>query len=135
MKAAATNAWVSNEAPSRVAHYLALGASICFGVIGQLLMKSAALGSIADPSALAVLPRLALALTIYGLGVASWMFALRAIKLSVAYSLSSLNYVGILFGAYYGFGESIGPWRVAGVVLIFLGVALVVVKSPRDGPR
>src|SRR5882724_2420596 len=77
-------------------YYVALYASIAFGVAGQLLMKWAALGTIGGTSAWISLPPLILALGIYSLGVLNWIVALRGVRLSVAYSLSSLNYVGIL---------------------------------------
>jgi multidrug transporter EmrE-like cation transporter len=126
---------ISKKEPLRAVHYAALFASICFGVTGQLLMKWAALGTTVNASTLSVLPQLALALAIYALGVVNWMLALRVVKLSVAYSVSSLNYVGVLFGAHYWFGEQIGMLRVAGVSLIFLGVVLVVARMPMRGTR
>jgi multidrug transporter EmrE-like cation transporter len=111
-------------------YYVALYASIAFGIAGQLLMKWAALGTIGGASAWTSLPPLILALGVYSLGVLNWIVALRGVRLSVAYSLSSLNYVGILFGSYYWFGEQIGALRIVGVLLIFTGVVLVVVRAP-----
>jgi multidrug transporter EmrE-like cation transporter len=114
-------------------YYAALYASIGFGVAGQLLMKWAALGTVGSASAWTSLPNLIVALGVYSLGVLNWIFALRGVRLSVAYSLSSLNYVGILFGSYYWFGEQIGGMRIVGVLLIFTGVVLVVLRAPRRG--
>ena len=116
-------------------HYLALLASIAFGVAGQLLMKWAALGTTANVSVWTALPQLTLALGVYSFGVLNWIFALRGVKLSVAYSLSSLNYVGILFGSNYWFGEKISSPRIIGVSLIFLGVMFIVFGSATQSKR
>lgn len=106
--------------------YIALLASIGFGITGQLLMKH----TMSNPSGglftWSFIQQLVIALTIYSLGVANWILALRSVKLSIAYPLSSLNYVGILVGSYYLFGETITLTRIVGVILIFIGVLFVV---------
>jgi multidrug transporter EmrE-like cation transporter len=66
-----------------------------------------------------------LSLTIYSLGVVNWILTLKTIKLSIAYPLTSLNYVGILLGSYYFFNEEITVTRIIGVTLVFFGVLLV----------
>lgn len=107
--------------------YTALFASIGFGIVGQLLMKHTMSSSASSFLTWSFIQQLALALTTYSLGVINWIFALRVVKLSIAYPLSSLNYVGILLGSYYFFDEKITLIRVVGVVLIFMGVLLVAV--------
>lgn len=119
----------------RAIYYVALCASIAFGIAGQLLMKWAALGTTADVPVWTALPQLTLALGVYSFGVINWIFALRGVKLSVAYSLSSLNYVGILFGSNYWFGEQISNLRIVGVSLIFLGVMCIVLGSAAQNRR
>ena len=104
----------------------ALIASIVLGTIGQLLLKSAALHSVGAPLDLGTALRTILALGVYSLGILNWIVALRDVKLSIAYPVSSLNYVGILAGSAWLFGENIGALRLAGVCLIVLGVMLVV---------
>lgn len=64
-------------------------------------------------------------IAVYSLGVVSWMMALRRISLTVAYPLTSLNYVGILLGAQYWFGEQLSNARICGVAMIFAGVMCV----------
>lgn len=109
--------------------YVALAASLIFGIAGQLLMKHAAVGSV-SPDAIGInLAKTAFALFVYGLGVLCWIVALRGVRLSIAYPLSSLNYVGIFIGSYYLFGEAITPQRLVGVMLIFLGVLLIVLRA------
>ena len=109
--------------------YAAIGFSVAFGVSGQLLMKWAAMQSLGHIITWIALLQLILALAVYSLGVFCWIFALRYIRLSVAYSLSSMNYIGILFGSYYWFGEQITLLQLVGALCIFIGVALVVLRS------
>lgn len=113
--------------------YMALFASIAFGIVGQLLMKhtmSYRGGFLTG----AFIQQLVLSLTIYSLGIVNWIFALRFVKLSIAYPLTSLNYVGILLGSYYFFDETITLIRIAGVVLIFTGVLLVALPLKQRQP-
>jgi multidrug transporter EmrE-like cation transporter len=119
----------SSIASGRRIALLALFLSILFGVAGQLLMKWAALRTVApkgDSSVWSLMQPLAFALAVYSLGIANWIVALRRLSLSTAYPLTSLNYIGILIGSYYWFGERITLGRGLGVTLIFLGVLLVV---------
>jgi multidrug transporter EmrE-like cation transporter len=119
--------------PTPSVAYLHLAASIGFGVAGQLLMKSAALNSAQNPQGLISLATL-LALGVYGLGVVNWILALRNVNLGVAYSVSSLNYVGIFLGSYFLFDEVITVQRLIGVGLIFIGVLLIVFRR-RTAPE
>ncbi len=105
--------------------YTALFVSIGFGIVGQLLLKHTMSGTGQGLFTWSFFQQLFIALTVYSLGIVNWIFALRSVKLSIAYPLTSLNYVGILLGSHYFFHESITTLRVVGVVLIFLGVLLV----------
>ncbi|MCV3214654.1 EamA family transporter [Plectonema radiosum NIES-515] len=117
----------AESSPSRLKliSYLTLFLSIAFGIVGQLLMKHTMSNKSEGLFTWTFIQQLVLALSVYSLGIVNWIFALRTVKLSIAYPLSSLNYVGILFGSYYFFDEKITLIRVVGVVLIFLGVLLV----------
>jgi multidrug transporter EmrE-like cation transporter len=108
----------------KILSYSTLFISIGFGIVGQLLMKHTMSSSTIGFN-WSFIQQLILALTVYSLGIVNWIFALRIVKLSIAYPLTSLNYVGILFGSYYFFDEKITPIRIMGVALIFLGVLLV----------
>ncbi len=112
--------------------YATLFASIGFGIVGQLLMKHTMSNTTEGLLSRSFIQQLIFALTIYSLGIINWIFALRVVKLSIAYPLTSLNYVGILFGSYYFFEEKITLIRVAGVVLIFIGVLLVALPIQKD---
>jgi drug/metabolite transporter (DMT)-like permease len=107
--------------------YAALFASIAFGITGQLLMKFTMSGNIPGFFTGSFLLQLLFALTVYTVGVANWIVALKHVKLSIAYPLTSLNYVGILFGSYYFFNERITSTRIIGVIAIFIGVLLVAI--------
>ena len=121
------------EYPLRFA-LIPLCLSILFGIAGQLLLKWAALYVIGSPFHLAAALQLGAALLIYSLGVVNWILALRHLRLSFAYPLTSVSYVGILYGSYWWFGEQISVRRALGVVLIFFGVMLVVLDmSKADG--
>lgn len=109
----------------------ALIASILLGTIGQLMLKSAAMHSVGAPLDTGTALRTVIALGVYSLGILNWIIALRDVKLSIAYPVSSLNYVGILAGSAWLFGEHIGVLRLAGVALIVLGVMLVVLGRGR----
>ncbi len=117
----------AESSPSRVKliSYLTLFLSIAFGIVGQLLMKHTMSNKTEGLFTWTFIQQLVLALSVYSLGIVNWIFALRTVKLSIAYPLTSLNYVGILLGSYYFFDEKITLIRVVGVVLIFLGVLLV----------
>ncbi len=116
----------------KILSYGTLFASIGFGIVGQLLMKRTMSSSTVGFN-WTFTQQLILALTVYSLGIVNWILALRVVKLSIAYPLTSLNYVGILFGSYYLFDEKITPIRIAGVVLIFLGVLLVALPIQKKG--
>lgn len=117
----------AESSPSRLKliSYLTLFLSIAFGIVGQLLMKHTMSNKTEQLFTWTFIQQLVLALSVYSLGIVNWIFALRTVKLSIAYPLTSLNYVGILLGSYYFFDEKITLIRVIGVVLIFLGVLLV----------
>jgi drug/metabolite transporter (DMT)-like permease len=118
------------RASRRSLSYVALALSIGFGAAGQLLMKWAATTALVAPLGWWGLLEVGVAVGVYCLGIANWVFALRTVSLSLAYPLSSLTYVGVLAGSHMLLGEEIGPLRLAGVALIFTGVLLVVLSHP-----
>ena len=101
---------------------IALCTSIALGIAGQLLLKQAALLTVGGRYDLSMLGVLILALFVYSSGIVNWIFALRHLRLSIAYPLTSLSYVGILWGSAYWFGEHVPSTRAIGVALIFIGV-------------
>ena len=64
-------------------------------------------------------------LLIYGLGTVFWLAALSRVDLSYAYPFASLSYVVMLIFSYFIFHESISLLRIAGTVVIIIGVLLI----------
>jgi drug/metabolite transporter (DMT)-like permease len=54
-----------------------------------------------------------------------WMLILRSTRLSVAFPLSSLVFVGVLLGSWLGLGEHISWLHWVGVLIIIGGIALL----------
>jgi multidrug transporter EmrE-like cation transporter len=57
--------------------------------------------------------------------VVLWLVALSRVDVSLAYPMLSLGYVVNALAAWWLFGETLGPGRVAGLVLILAGVWLL----------
>lgn len=54
-----------------------------------------------------------------------WMAFLSQVELSVGVMLGSFNIVAIMLAGRFFFKERLTPWRVAGILLITCGVAVV----------
>ena len=110
---------------------LILGA-VVFSAAGQLLLKSAAgrltglgrldflLGAATDVHAVS-------GLAAWIASTVCWLYVLRVAPLSRAYGLTSLTYVLIPVASVYIFGEHLRRLHVAGMVLILVGVACLLV--------
>ncbi|WP_445636586.1 EamA domain-containing protein [Nostoc sp. DSM 114161] len=116
----------------QITSYIILLVSILFSISGQLLMKHTMSNSHAGLLNWQFLQQLALSVAVYCLGIVSWILALRTVKLSIAYPVTSLNYVGIFLGSYYFFNEVITLTRILGVLTIFTGVLLVVIPIKKS---
>ncbi|MCC5645115.1 EamA family transporter [Nostoc sp. CHAB 5824] len=123
---------ISQISNFQIIPYIILFVSILFSISGQLLMKHTMSHTDEGLFTWVFIQKLALAVSVYCLGIVNWILALRSVKLSIAYPLTSLNYVGILFGSYYFFNEVITLTRIAGVITIFLGVLLVVIPLKKS---
>jgi drug/metabolite transporter (DMT)-like permease len=64
-------------------------------------------------------------LVCYVASVAVWLLVLSRTEVSVAYPMVSLGYIATAIAAYYLFGETLSPARIAGIFVIMLGVYLV----------
>lgn len=64
---------------------------------------------------------------LYVLGVVLYLFVLRALPLSVAYPLSSLQYVWITFLSLFILRENVDAWRWGGIALIMAGIVILTV--------
>ena len=96
---------------------------------GQLLFKlaSARAGN-ADLRGLAALladPLLVVAVIIYGIGTIVWVYVLKLVPLTLAYSFMGLTFVFVPVLAHFLLGEEFG-WRTAvGAVFIIAGLVIV----------
>ncbi|MDZ8106956.1 MAG: EamA family transporter [Nostoc sp. DedQUE12a] len=116
----------------QITSYIILFVSVLFSISGQLLMKHTMSNSHQGLLNWEFLQQLALSVTVYCLAIVTWIFALRTVKLSIAYPVTSLNYVGILLGSSYFFNEVITVTRILGVLTIFAGVLLVVIPIKKS---
>jgi len=109
---------------------LALICSVFFTTSGQLLQKKASLkysqlkGDSIFQHLLSV--EVVTSTLFLGVGLIFWMLVLSRVELSVAYPLLSINYVVILLGARYLFGEAIPIRRWIGVVFILAGISVLI---------
>jgi drug/metabolite transporter (DMT)-like permease len=109
--------------------------SVLLGVVGQLLLKHGmtvmgqldigASGIVAALWQIATSPYVVGGLLIYVSGTFFWLLALNRVDLSYAYPFASLSYVLIFFASWLILHENISPLRVAGMLVICLGVFLV----------
>jgi drug/metabolite transporter (DMT)-like permease len=63
-----------------------------------------------------------------GIGLVVWIFALAQGDLSLVFSLGSLQYILILFGAHFFLGEKIDKMKVAGTFLVVFGIILITIS-------
>jgi multidrug transporter EmrE-like cation transporter len=113
---------------SYVAWWLAL---ILFDTAGQLSMKMTAqtlketvFGGLWLSEAMSTFSLWA-ALICYTASFLVWLNILKQTELSVAFPVSSLNYITILFASWLLFQEPIGPQLFLGVMLIVMGVIFI----------
>jgi drug/metabolite transporter (DMT)-like permease len=86
-----------------------------FGQVRSFLRLFQAFGS----------PWILLGLFLYVLGTLFWVTVLSRVRLSLAYPMISLSYVLVTFLAWWFFHDHITPLRIAGILLICIGVACV----------
>ena len=105
--------------------------SIAFNLIGQFAIKSGVnkLGSLGlsfgDIFKALLSPYVFCGLFAYVIGSIFWILALSHKDLSYAYPMLSIGYILILIVSWAVLGEQISSVRIAGVVLISLGVFLI----------
>jgi len=64
-------------------------------------------------------------LVCYVASVVVWLLVLSRTEVSVAYPMNSLGYIATAIAAWYLFGETLTPARIAGILIIMVGVYLV----------
>jgi drug/metabolite transporter (DMT)-like permease len=109
--------------------------SVVLGAMGQILLKKGMggmgpltlsadqLGSILWR--IVTSPYVVIGLGIYVCGTLFWLMALSRVDLSYAYPFASLGYVVMLVASWQLFNENISPLRLAGTLMVCLGVFLI----------
>jgi multidrug transporter EmrE-like cation transporter len=116
--------------------FLLILASIMASVAGQYVLKVGAkqLGTLGVEQAAkgvtiaitaATNPWIIGGLACYGLGAVAWIMVLTRVPLSWAYPILALNQILVLMVAWLFLGETVGPMRWCGALLIVSGVVLV----------
>jgi len=74
----------------------------------------------------ALTPGLALGAVLYGASFGLWLVALRRHDVTIVYPLFvGAGFIGIALGGWLVLGESLGPTRVAGTVVVLTGIVLL----------
>ncbi len=112
--------------------YILLGVAIITTVLSQLLFKQGMLflGGInfSFSNLLTLLvnvvknPFLLFGLFFYGISFFLWLMVISKIKLSIAYPLTSLNFVLVILASYFLFGEKLSPPQYISITLIIIGI-------------
>lgn len=100
------------------------------GAAAQLLLKLGSRTVVTDSLwatawSMAINFPLILGLSLYGLSTVLFIHALRNEQLSLLYPLISLTYIWVTIVSVALLGESLSFWKVAGVMVIVTGVALL----------
>lgn len=74
---------------------------------------------------LALSPWILAGVGIYVAGTFTWLIVLSRIDLSLAYPTTSLSYILIVASSWLILGESVNRIKIAGVLVIITGVALI----------
>jgi drug/metabolite transporter (DMT)-like permease len=99
-------------------------------VTGQFLLKSGVSGSNLTPDVSSVVdtlfaPKVFFGISLYALSAIFWLFVLQKFPLSVAYPALSVTYIVVLVLSYFIFKEPLTSYKIAGVVLIIVGVFFI----------
>jgi multidrug transporter EmrE-like cation transporter len=96
------------------------------GAAAQVLMKTGA-NHMAHPGLLGMMTNLPLmgGYCLYGLSTVLLVVALKDGELSLLYPVIALTYVWVTALSFLIFRDDVNPWKLAGVVLIVTGVAVL----------
>jgi drug/metabolite transporter (DMT)-like permease len=111
--------------------------AILLGSVGQLMIKmglvacSARYGSIDIASiwgkipCIVRTPHIIAAVLLFMLSAAFWMVVMSKRDLSQIYPFIALSHLFVTLLAYYFLKEQIGAWRIAGILIIVMGVIVL----------
>ena len=63
-----------------------------------------------------------------GIGMIVWLMALAQAQLSIVFSIGSIQYIMILFLAHYLLGEKIDGMKLAGTLLVAIGIVIITIS-------
>jgi len=108
---------------------------VLLNAVAQLMLKKGMLliGSIqvSVDAILNMLPKLISNLYIWGgiscyiISVLVWLVVLSRVEVSYAYPFLSIGYILTAFVGYYFLGESMSAYKISGIFVICLGIALL----------
>ena len=108
---------------------------VLLNAVAQLLLKSGmsqighfqfSAGNVVPIAAkVMVNPPIIAGLTAYVVSVVVWLLVLSRVQVSYAYPMLSIGYIVNAVAAYYLFGEDLSFVRIAGIVVIIMGVYLI----------
>lgn len=96
--------------------------------IGQILFKLSSSKLASDDAplhALALNPVFILALTIYGIATLLWIYVLKTVPLTYAYSFMALTFVFVPILAFFVLGEQFTVRYFVGAVTIMIGLQII----------
>ncbi|HTB20092.1 MAG TPA: hypothetical protein VK708_18345 [Bryobacteraceae bacterium] len=120
---------VPDPAKRKLAIIIVLACTVLVA-IGQYLIKLGAnrlshAGLVATMIGIFTIPQLFAGYCLYGVFTVLFVFALRHGELSVLYPLIALGYVWVTITAVVAFHESMNPFKIVGLLVIILGVAVL----------
>lgn len=120
---------IIDPAKRRTAIFIVLACTLLVA-IAQYLIKLGAnhlshAGLLATTIGIFTIPQLFAGYCLYGVFTVLFVYALRHGELSVLYPLISLSYVWVTITAVLAFHESVNPFKIIGVAVIILGVAVL----------
>lgn len=92
-------------------------------IVGEVSVSLHSLGSAFVPMVTNVY--LWLSMACYAVSIVLWMVVLSKVEVSFAYPFLSVGYVVAAVVGYYLFGESLSLTRIAGILVICVGVYLI----------
>lgn len=122
---------MGHRAEMNITNFILILINTLILVSGQFLWKygvmqrNVSFQSIQEIASLLLSPFILGGLALYGIATVLWLFILTKVPLSIAYPIQSLAYVFAVFGAYFIFNEQLSFAKIAGVLLIVLGVSLI----------
>lgn len=109
--------------------------AVSLNALAQIFLRKLMMGAGSPPSGMQALwpygvgigtsPWFLLGLGCYVVSLGLWLLVLARAEVSLAYPLLSIGYVLTAVVGYFFLGESVGPMRVAGLLLICGGIVVI----------